>query len=344
MEAYIYIIWNIPYACQAFYWYNSAAHYILSFSMMLITISLVVIGNTSKRSRMCVILASITGIMVGGGNFISGLLLSIIYVGLIVYFVYSKQKKMFLWIIPTISLYVSFILNIMAPGNTKRQIVLGLEPDNPIKAIISSFGYSLHYCFSEWMNIFLILFIIMLVPVIWKGLDKSEFTFKYPMAVLLLSFCLVSSMFTPAAYAEKSASPGRAQNIIFSFYILCLFLDEVYLLGWIKLQKVKIDIKVSLWSYYGICIALAVFLGVASYKYDEHYCNVFTSLSIIKNGVGKEYAEIVGENMDILNSDIPVVKIHKVVDGPVFFYSEEIDDWKSGTKMYFDKELIEYDE
>lgn len=340
----IYVIWNMPYACQAFYWYNSASHYILSFSMMLITISLVIIANTSKRKAWCIILASVTGIMVGGGNFISALLMAIIYVGVVTFYVYRKKKNMIVWLIPIIIFYVSFVLNVMAPGNAERQFFLSLEPANPISSIMNSFGYSLHFCFSEWINIFLILFIIMLVPIVWKDIEKSIFEFKYPVLVIILSFCLVSAMFAPAAYAENSASPGRAQNIIFSFYIICLFIDEVYLLGWIKKKNLKIDVQLDLRYFYGTCIVLALFFAFTSYKYDEQYNNVLTSLSIIKNGTGKEYATIVGENMYILNSDAPVVTIHKVVEGPVFFYSKEIDDWKSGTKIYFNKELIEYDE
>lgn len=340
----IYVIWNMPNACQAFYWYNSAAHYILSFSMMLVTTSIIIIGSQSRHSILLMFLASITSIMVGGGNFISALLMAILYFFFGTYFIYIKHKKMVSWIIPAILLYVSFILNVVAPGNTERQNVMSVEPDNPINAIINSFGYALHYCFSEWMNVFVVLLILIMIPFIWKGLEKCEFSFKYPAVVVLMSFCLISAMFAPAAYAEKSAGPGRVQNIIFVFYIICLVLDEVYILGWLKIKNPSMNIKWSLRMYLGVCTALVMFFGLISYRHNDKYCNVLTALSIIKNGQAKEYAAIVSDNMEILNSDETVVTIHKIVDGPYFFYSREIDDWKSGTKAYFNKELIIYEE
>lgn len=340
----IYVIWNIPSACQAFYWYNSAAHYILSFAMMLVTTSLIIIGNQTKYNWLMIILASFTGIMVGGGNFISALLMAILYAFFIIFYICTKQKKMILWIIPAILMYAAFALNIMAPGNAERQGVMNVEPDNPVSAIINSFGYALHYCFSEWMSIFIVLLMLIIVPFIWRGLDKCEFSFKYPGLVLFISFCLVASMFTPAAYAERSAGPGRVQNIIFTFFIICLTLNEVYVLGWLKKRHLSIDINVKMSLYMGICISLLLFCGLIFYRYDDKYCNMLTALSIIKNGKAVEYAEIVEKNMEILNGDEPIVTIHRVIGGPNFFYSNEIDDWKSGTKSYFDKELILYEE
>lgn len=338
----IYVVWYLPDPCEGIYWYNGASHYITSFSMMLITVSLILIANHSKHNVRYAFLASITSIMVGGGNFISALLLAVLFVLFFIYYVYTKQKKMIVWLVPAVIFYVSFFINVIAPGNANRQSFMGLEPANPIEAIISSFGYSMEYCFSEWSSFFLVMMTVMLVPFIWKGLGNCEFRFKYPLLVVGVSFCLISSMFAPAAYAAQSDGPGRVQNIIFSFYIICLVLNEVYILGWLKDNVQVMAIKYKVRYFMIICVLLLAFFGLIEYRHDDKYCNILTALSILKNGQAVEYAALVEENLEILNSDESVVKIHKIVDGPSFFYSREIDDWKSGTKVYFNKELIEY--
>lgn len=341
----IYIVWNVPDACQAFYWYNGASHYTVSFSLMLITSSLLIRGYNSDRKYIFVILSVITSIMVGGGNFVSALTMAIIYFFYTAYLFFTKQRKKYIWLVPTVVFYMSFILNIIAPGNAERQAFMGIQPDNPIQAVIHSFVYAINFCFSEWMNVFLILLLLIMIPFVWNRVDTKVFDFRYPGIVIFISFCIIAAMFTPTAYAEHGFGPGRVRNIIFCFYIILFVLNEVYLLGYVKQHICETDKKVSVSMYAILCVGIWLFLSVISYKYDDDFNNnTFTALSIIKNGQAKEYAELVGDNMNILNSDDSIVTIHKVVEGPVFFYSKEIDDWKSGTKAYFGKELIQYEE
>lgn len=340
----MYIIWNIPSACQAFYWYQGSAHYILPFSMLLITFALAITGLKSKYNYLFCIFSSITGVMVGGANLVSALLMALLYLLFGIYCIVMSQKKMIIWVVPSFVFYFCFFMNIVAPGNKARQSMMELGPDNPIRTIVNSFGYAIHYCFSEWMNIFVIMLLVILIPIIWRGLEGCEFSFKYPALVLFMTFCLVSAMYAPTAYATRSAGPSRVRNIIFSFYIISLVLDEVYVIGWIRKKGFTTNIKYSMGYYIGLCVIFIMFFGFVFYRYNDKYCNVLTAMSIIKNGKAIEYAKLIDYNMKQLNSDDMTVTIHKVVDGPYFFYSPEISDWKEGTKAYFNKDLILYDE
>lgn len=340
-----YIIWFLPSASQGYFWYNGAAHYVISFVAMILGLTLIIKAFELKKTIhkvVTTIVLSLLGIIVGGGNFVSALLMAVIYFLLLIFCFVRRKKEVIYGFIPMIIFYVSFVVNVSAPGNTLRQGMVGQEAQNPIVAIRHAFGCGLYFCFSEWINEFTLLMLLLLIPVIWSGLKTSSFQFKYPAIVAGFSYCLVSAAFAPTSYVALSYGPGRLRNIIFIFYMLCLIINEVYIIGWLKNNGVCIKTNIKKATYV-CCILLAmIFCAYISYSYDNKLNNVTTALKLIKTGRAEEYGNRVQQNIDILSGDEDEVYIYRLNDGPEFYRSSDIDDWKAGTKAYFGKSVIEY--
>lgn len=340
-----YIVWFLPNPEQGFFWYNGAAHYVISFVAMMIGITIMIRAYDLKKVIHKIIVGivlSILGVIVGGGNFVSALLMAVIYFFILVFCCFKKRRDLLYGIIPMVIFYASFIINVSAPGNAMRQDLVGEAAQNPIVAIRHAFGCGLQFCFSEWVNEFTLLMLLLLIPIIWKGLQNSSFQFKYPAVVVGFSYCLVSAAFAPTSYVALSHGPGRLRNIIFIFYYLCLVINEVYIIGWLKNNGLSIGVKFRTTTYiFGILITM-MFCVYVSYRYDNKLNNVTTALKLIKTGRAEAYAARVQQNIDILSGDEDEVFIYKVNEGPEFYRSSDIDDWKAGTKAYFGKSVIEY--
>lgn len=340
-----YIVWFLPNPEQGFFWYNGAAHYVISFVAMMIGLAIIIRAYELKKVIHKIIVGivlSILGVIVGGGNFVSALLMSVIYFFILVFCCFKKRKDLLYGIIPMVIFYASFIINVSAPGNAMRQEMVGEEAQNPIVAIRHAFGCGLKFCFSEWVNEFTLLMLLLLIPIIWKGLQKSSFKFKYPAIVAAFSYCLVSAAFAPTSYAVLSSGPGRLRNIIYIFYYICLIINEIYIIGWLKNNGEYVGVKIKTATYVSCILLAMLFCAYVSYRYDNKLNNVTTALKLIKTGRAKEYAARVQQNIDILSGDEDEVYIYKVNEGPEFYRSSDIDDWKSGTKDYFGKSVIEY--
>ena len=203
-------------------------------------------------------------LMIGGGNLVTALLSVVCLLGAFLYALFIKELKKNLWcvILPLTADALAFGINILAPGNWLRQDVAG-EPSNPIVSIFRSFYYGFFYI-GEWTDETVLLMILLLLPVMLRMAGQLHFRFRLPGVVAGLSFCLLSSMFTPSDYAVHTVNIGRVQNIIFAAYILLLMLNVFYLTGWYikNVQKQEGAVKQGQFSgkegacFYGVLAVL----------------------------------------------------------------------------------------
>jgi hypothetical protein len=75
---------------------------------------------------------------------------------------------------------------------------------------------------------------VMLLPLIWQALKETEYRFRYPGVVLLWSFCLYATGYTPSLYSLGHAGLSRTLNAVKITYLLLLFLNEIYWCGWLQ--------------------------------------------------------------------------------------------------------------
>jgi hypothetical protein len=70
-------------------------------------------------------------------------------------------------------------------------------------------------------------------------LKGTSFRFRYPGLVLLWSFCLYATGFTPSLYSLGHAGLSRTLNAVKLTYQLLLVVNEVYLVGWLRRRSEK---------------------------------------------------------------------------------------------------------
>ncbi len=108
----------IPSTGEAFYWYNGAVAYTLAYSVMLFCLgfSLKYIFTGRKQD---LIMASLTAFFVGGGNYLTVVLLPLLFILLLFLFTPSRKNTFYL-LIPLAVFGVTAVVNMCAPGTKVR--------------------------------------------------------------------------------------------------------------------------------------------------------------------------------------------------------------------------------
>ncbi len=120
---------------EAFYWYAGAANYMLihSLSLFFFGVLIAAVYDRGKRRIADLVLASILGFLVGGGNQMTALNVTVIMLVVIGFGVVLKKWKEYkLLLIPIAFSLLGFILNVAAPGNWIR--AEGTNGMNPLKS------------------------------------------------------------------------------------------------------------------------------------------------------------------------------------------------------------------
>ena len=228
-------------AQDGFYFYVGGMSYVgmHSFLMLLTAAWIKLLAGKGKVISTLLALCTLAGaLVVAGGTYttaLQGLLIggSIFCLGCIL-----RKKRVFL-LLPSVLLYVSgFCMNVFAPGNEIRRLALqemnSQSPKpNALNAIIMSFVEAFRHV-AEFSGMITLLILIMLIPVIWQGLKRLQFRFRYPALILAWSFCLYAAGFTPGLYALGSAGLARNLNTVKITWQILLFMNEVYWLGWLQ--------------------------------------------------------------------------------------------------------------
>ncbi len=282
-------IQTMPDPVEAYYWYVGSVHYTFMYSCMLFLLSslLLFLKSTSRiRSLLLLLLSCLLGLICGGSNFITALQTPVLLCFFGAFCVYYRQKKALWCLLPFGVNLFGLYLNVTAPGNTVRQGEVSFL--SPVTAVRDSFRYAVTY-FQEWTNIYLLLLLLFLIPVIWHFVSRSKRRYPLPGLVILLSFCGYACMFTPSVYSLGFAGYARVLNVIMCALYLFLLLDLIYFLGWLA-SKTSVSLSnpaflkpfLKAW-YTGIAVAALVALGFT--RTDQ-----ITSFSAV-NALAKGYAQ-----------------------------------------------------
>ena len=133
---------------------------------------------------------------------------------------------------------IGFGLNVAAPGNSVRARSYVGWGYSPLESIGRSFLEGVKHL-PEFTGSIVLMVMVMLLPLIWQALKETEYRFRYPGVVLLWSFCLYATGYTPSLYSLGHAGLSRTLNAVKITYLLLLFLNEIYWCGWLqqRLQK-----------------------------------------------------------------------------------------------------------
>ena len=192
---------------------------------------------------------------------------------------------------------IGFVCSCMAPGNNNR--AAGLTGMGPVKAILTSLYYTLSYAVGEWTNWAVICFLLLMVPFLWKAVQKTTLSYRYPVLAAIFAYGMVSANICPPMYAEGNIEAGRLQALFWMQYALCMTLLEGYLLGWFyrylnRDRKAEIHTADSHFSRASmtVIVSLAVMLlwgSALSVHVNPDFYTSTSALQDLLNGHAQEY-------------------------------------------------------
>lgn len=223
---------------SALFWYNPGVHYIgmHSFAMLSIAGLICLFSEESVRNvkSVLLILAGMLGaLLMGGSNFVTALQGLVVLSSLVILAFLADRKKVLRYL-PVLAVYAyGFYKNVSAPGNQVRSRFYVGCGYSPIESVLRSFLEAFRYIgeFSGWITL---VAVILLIPIAWRIVGKSDFSFKLPGLVLLWSFCLYATGFTPSLYSLGHAGLSRTLNAVKITYQILLVINEVYWIGWAR--------------------------------------------------------------------------------------------------------------
>lgn len=333
----------VPHPVQAFFWYNGSVYYTFFFGLSLLALALG-IHTVKKGGVWQQILLSLTAFFIGGGNYVTALSTSIIAVFSILLLLIIKNRAFKRLIVPTALLLIAFFISADAPGNAVRQSeVAGVDP-NAVKAVLDSFAYGAEYI-VRFMRLPLVGALIFLLPIFRRGAAHTAFDFKYPWLVTLFSYCFMSAMFCPTAYALDSVGESRLTNIIFYAYVLLLMINLFYWIGWFVRRRNRgsdekniaaLPIR-ELLPVFALCLTLCL-LG-------SNYSSAH-ALKSLYTGEAAAYYRCAQERFEILKDEnITDAKLYGFPCQPYLLYFDDIttdsSDWRNlSVSSYYGKNTV----
>ncbi len=379
---------TLPHANQGFYWWNGASYYCLFYSLMLLQWGMMV-----RKKK--VILPCILGFILGGGNLVTGLLnLEVTALILLVAVIEmagagtkgksvvdgeiagSKRKNPgLLEVIKVAAIMIfslaGFIVNAVAPGNAVR--AAESHSMGAVQAIGQSFLDAYQY-FNEWVNLPVVLLLLLLLPFLWFGVAQAAgeesdedgagarrgFVSRVPMFVLvLLTFGLFASTFTPTEFSMSEVGPRRIQNVRYFVFIVFLVLLEAE-----TVIRVRSAVPGAVSSFakdgsgesgmissfgrsfagymFALAAGAAIFLGIYTVPKDNR--SLITSIAAARSfliGESRAYAVERDEWTRLLSTDDKVVEIPALNYHPVPIYYAEFD-IKGDPTDYRDQSMCDY--
>lgn len=336
----LFTIQTMPSVVEGYYWFNGAVHYIFPYSFLLLFISILIKAETNreKKSIAYIILLSLLGIFVGGGNFMTALLIILICCLFILKWILLKEKNKKLYFLPMCITFIAFIINILAPGNSVRQgVSSGLSP---IKAIYMSFYESMQFILNYTFSWRTVCFILLLLPLVWLVVKGTGFSFKYPILVLIVSYCILSAVFTPCLYGVGNVVAGRLQNTIYISYILALVLNIFYILGWFckLIMKRKTDMSMKAMRFVAFSIAcasmLTILVSVFFIQRNPDYYAASSAIVSLKSGQAAQYGNECRERLSLLlDQNQKDIVLQPYTNPPSILFFEDItgdpNDWRN---------------
>lgn len=316
---------------EGFYWYNGGVHYVGMHSfMMLLTAAWIKLLQKKTKIAASVLLMvwSLLGaVLAGGANYVTALQGLLVGLSVVAAGILLKNKKVFR-ILPSLVVYgYAFYKNASAPGNGVRSNILrgngmGMGAPEAIgRSFLEAFRHLTEY--TGWITVALL---VLMVPIIWQMLKESEFQFRFPGLILLWSFCLYATGFTPSLYTMGHAGPGRVHNAVKITFQILMVMNEVYWLGWLqgklKEKKVFLDKEVR-WWFYPVMGAVMLCVFVADPCQAIHY-STFAAYWWVHTGEGYNFRQEYWDRLETIKNSGPDVVVRPYINKPDIFMPSDL--------------------
>ena len=230
------IVQKMYYPMHGFFWYNGGIHYVGMHSFMMIVISCIICFSEKKGAGYIIaqiLITTVFAAVVGGGNYttiLQGGLTMLVLAG----YVYAKYRSRVLRLIaPVVAFAFCAWKNIVAPGNSVRG---GYFEDDGLSAPIAVLrSFTEGTCKgAEFMDVFTVILLLMLIPVVWNGLKGSGFKFRFPLIFIVMAYGIYCAGFTPNLYVNGSVGIPRVLNACKESFHIAVILTVIYVIGWVR--------------------------------------------------------------------------------------------------------------
>lgn len=329
---------------EGLFWYNGAVHYVFMHGCMLLLFGVMLRAGSQKKlfqEILWYLAACILAVICGGSNYATALL-GLLGLVFLVAMKWLGGKRSWSSLLPIAVYGFAFYKNVTAYGNTIRQA--NFEKGSPLEAIGNSFvqlfGYS-----KSWITLQIILFLLLLVPFLWKAAETSRFSFPLPPVITFLSVCSTACMLTPGIYAMGTPGAGRTINIIKMWFLFMVFLNEGYWIGYIrkkaKVPTCKLDVRIYV---VGILLLILVSFKVNTDRQLLDYSSYAAYVSL-RAGEAQQYHQQYMERLEKLSSSEDVVEVEAFSVKPRLLYFDDITenayDWRNTSlARWYGKEKV----
>lgn len=220
---------------DTFYWWNGAVYYTFTYGIFLLLMERMValkLAATRRQLLWAVIPGVLAALMVGGSNYVSALLGTLLCGLFLLWFLWKDRKKFLPALIPTAVLVVGFLVSVVAPGNQVRQATVA-PPIGAVDAIIKSILKAGVDCLT-WLNWPILLVFLLMIPLLWGLSGKVKFTFPLPLVFSVFTFLLFAAQNAPHFYALGVSGPERLRSIVFYSFFWLVLINLWYWLGWVR--------------------------------------------------------------------------------------------------------------
>lgn len=340
---------------EGIYWYNGSTHYVLMQSVwffLLTLISAAVWAKKKERAMVYSVAAAVLAVVVGGGNLVTGLQAEILMAFLVLYAFLRQKEKIACVIIPFLTGSAGFLVNILAPGNSKRGSLDMDEGYSALKAIVLSF-YNTAVFAIRWTPVLVVLLWLALLPLLWKLAKMSKRDFSHPVLVTAGAYCVISAMFTPTLYAVGMTGLSRVDNIIQMTYYLAVLLVTAYWMGYFSHRERREDGAAEAFGLFleraGNAMSVACLILLLAVWVLTADKNTYTSISALRSVVKGEaqtfYQEAMERHALYTDEELTEIEITPYSERPALFdfndLSEDDGNWLNlAVARYYHKDSV----
>lgn len=330
----IFVFWelqSIHSPVNALYWYNGSVHYTFMHVIMLITLALVWWLFCERywwKKLIIAMLAMVTGFICSGANYSTALLGCLCLGAMYTIFCLYKRKMSYSALLPILSYGWGFYYSVSAGGNGKRKEYF--EGMGILESVECSFEVGMEFV-REWSNWQTVMILLLLFPVVWNMVIRTEYKFMLPGLVTILSFCSLACMFTPLFYAMGGAGVDRQTNIAKMWFQLMVLCNFVYWIGWIRKKFPIRNI-----SYHIGYFVLITAMLICHFCLSERVLTEYTSYAAYvswRTGEAQAFHKEYMERVISLEGAEPVIELRPYTVKPYLLYFDDIttdkNDWRN---------------
>ncbi len=220
---------------DTFYWWNGAVYYTFTYGISLLLMERMValkLAVTRRQVLWAVIPGTLAALMVGGSNYVSALLSTLLCGLFLLWFLWKDRTKVLPALLPTAVLCAGFLISVAAPGNGVRQASVA-PPISPVDAVMESILKAWEDCL-DWPNWPILLVFLLMIPLLWSLTERISFRFPLPLVFSAFSFLLFAAQNAPHFYALGVSGPERLRSIVFYSFFWLVAVNLWYWLGWVR--------------------------------------------------------------------------------------------------------------